>query len=429
MLLPLLLGRALAASTPDVLVVGVHVPGLVGEAANQAAAQLEEVLDASGKAEGVAPVEVSKRILGRESIVLEAFALGPGRERLREARLLYDRAQIDDAGPVVDEAITMLSRGMAVATNTRELHEALLLSGMTRLATGNEIGASEQFRRAAILDIARELDRVNYPPRVIELYDGARADVAKKAPAKVSVLTSVGATVFVDGNEIGAAPTGAISLVPGEHFVLARAAGGGARFTVVTVAPGEERVVDVALQTQGLGTPMPDNAGRSRQIRDLYRALGEFGDKGTVLLAGQLHDGQVGVQLYSPASGNFSRVVTGEAGDNAVVAIAGLVPRVVGYLAESGDIRADRVGAQVLTLDIGANPVLAGMLFDPPPIGESTTTVVAEQKGVPWWVWAGTGAVVAGAGVTVAVVLGNDGAGEGSTDDPDQGTIVLGPVP
>ncbi len=431
MLLPMVLGLAWAGAVPDVLVVGVHVPGLVGEAANVAATKLEEALDATGKADGLAPSMVSRRIRGREGIVLETFALGPGRERLRDARLLYDRAQIEEAGPVVDDAIAMLSRGMEVSTSTRELHEALVLSGMTRLATGDEGGASSQFRRAATLDVDRELDPVNYPPRVIELYNAARADVAKKSPARVTVQTSVGANVYIDGNAVGAAPTGPINLVPGEHYVLVRAAGGGARSTVITVAPGEERVVDVALQTQGLGVPLGDASGRSRQTRDLYRALGEFDDKGTVLLGGQLADGQVGVQLYSPISGNFSRAVTGEAGDDPVTALCELVPTVVGYLAESGDIRADRVGAQVVALDIGANPVLAGLLFDPPPLGEGgTTTVVTEQKGVPWWVWAGTGAVVAGAGVTVAVVVtGSDNGGGGTVEDPDQGTIVFGPVP
>ena len=119
MLLPMVLGLAWAGAVPDVLVVGVHVPGLVGEAANVAATKLEEALDATGKADGLAPSMVSRRIRGREGIVLETFALGPGRERLRDARLLYDRAQIEEAGPVVDDAIAMLSRGMEVSTSTR----------------------------------------------------------------------------------------------------------------------------------------------------------------------------------------------------------------------------------------------------------------------------------------------------------------------
>ena len=435
LVVPLLLSLAQAGEAPDVLVVGVHVPTVLGEAAYTAATKVEKALDESGKAEGISPIDVSKRIRGRESIVLESFAMGPGRERLKEARLLYDRAQIEEAGPVVDEAITMLSRGMAVSTSTRELHEALVLQGMTKLAIGQEKDATASFRRAATLGVERELDPVNYPPRVIELYNSARAEVAKKAPARITVQTSVGATVFIDGKDMGASPTGEVALVPGDHYVLVRATGGAARFQAIAVTPGEQRVIDIALQTQGLGSPSGDAPGRSRQTRDLYEALGEYDDRGTLLLAGTIGNDLVGVQLYSPTSGNFSRSVTGEAGGDSVTAICELLPTLLGYLSESGDIRADRVGAQVLALDIGTNPVLAGLLVDPPPINEDPGTTKVLQKSVPWWVWAGTGAVVAGAGATVAVVVlsqgtaGNPNGDPADTVDPDQGTIVVGPIP
>jgi hypothetical protein len=89
-----------------------------------------------------------------------------------------------------------------------------------------------------------------------------------------------------------------------------------------------------------------------------------------------------------------------------------------------------------LPLDIGANTVLSGLLVDPPPINESApNTTVVDKKGVPWWVWAGTGALVAGAGAGVAVVAlssPDNGGGNGNTEPPvdqDQGTIVVGPIP
>lgn len=432
MLLSLLLtSLAHADDKPDVLVVGAHLPGVLGESATEAATRLEAALDERGVVDALSPLEVSQRIRGRESIVLETFALGPGRERLKEAQLLYDRAQVEEAAPIAEEAVSLLQRGMAVSTNTRALLEAEVLLGMIRIALGDEKGAASIFRKAATLDVTRELDAVNYPPRVIELYDGARGDLAKKSPATLSVETSVGATVWVDGKEIGAAPVAALSVVPGEHYVLVRAAGGAASFQSVVVTAGERRGVDVALQTDGLGAAAEDNPGRSRQVKDLYRALGEYDKGGAVLIAGELPTGQVGVQLYSPTSGNFSRALTADPGDDPVGALVDLVPTVGGYLSETGDIRADRVGAQVLPLDVGSNPVLAGLLLDPPPIKDtSDTPPVVVRKGVPWWVWAGTGAVVAGAGATVAVVLLQDGPETTTpTEDPDQGSILLGPMP
>lgn len=427
MLLPLLASLALAGDEPDVLVVGAHIPGLVGEAATEAALTLEKALDDRAPVDALGPADVSKLIRGREAIILETFAVGPGRERLKEARLLYDRAQVEEAQPVAEEAVSLLQKGMAVSTSTHDLADAWVLVGMIRVALGDEKAALSAFRRSATLDVERELDAVNHPPRIIELYDSARADLGRKEPARVTVQTSVGATVYLDGKDLGAAPVAEIEVTPGEHYLLVRADGGATAFETLNVTAGEARPVDVALQAQGLGVAADDNPGRSRQVRDLYRAFGNYDDGVAVLVAGQVSRTQVGVQLYSPRTGNFSRVLTADSGDDPVGAITDLLPTVGTYLTENGDVRADRVGAQVLPLDIGTNAVLARLLYDPPSPDEGGTTTIV-RKGVPWWVWAGTGAVVAGAGATVAVVVLNQ---EPSAEPPatDQGTIVFGPMP
>ena len=427
MLLPLLFAAALAEGKPELLVVGVHLPSTVGAAANDAAEQAAEAIERSGVVEGLGPLEVSRRISGREALVLESFALGPGRQRLKDAQLLYDRANVEEALPEAEAAVELLQRGMAVSTSSRELHDTYILLGMIRVALGEEKSASSAFRKAAALDVGRELDAVNFPPRVIELYDAARGDVAKKTPASLHVQTSVGARVYLDGADLGPAPVESIRVVPGEHFLLVRAAGGARRFEVLTVTSGENRVVDVSLESSGLGEAVADGPGRSRQVRDLYRALGEYDDKTTILIAGALADGQVGAQLYAPLSGNFSRAVTAEAGEDPLGSLLDLLPTVAGYLSERGDVRTDRVGAQVLALDIGSNPVLAGLLFDPPSLDVAPLPPAEAKSGVPWWVWAVTGAGVAGAGTALAVALSSDGPP--ASDPGDEGTIVFGPMP
>ncbi len=427
MFLPLTLAVALAADKPELLVVGLHLPEAMGQAADDAAERAVEVLESNGSIDALSPREVSRRISGREPLVLESFGLGAGRQRLKDAQLLYDRANVEEAVPEAEEAISLFQRGMAVSTSSRELADAYILLGMIRVALGEDKPASSAFRKAAALDVGRELDPVNFPPRVIELYDAARGDLVKKSPATLHVQTSVGARVFIDGKDLGQAPVESIRLVPGEHFLLVRAAGGASRFETLSITAGENRVVDVALEARGLGTALADNPGRSRQTRDLYRALGEYSDKTAVLVAGTLPDGQVGAQLYAPLSGNFSRAVTAEAGDDPLGSLLDLLPTVSGYLSERGDVRTDRVGAQVLALDVGANPVLAGLLYDPPRPSDDVATVAVAKPGVPWWVWAGTGAVLAGAGTAAAVVLLSE---EAPPDEPaDQGTIVFGPIP
>ena len=429
-MLTLLCAYALAADEPELIVVGLHVPARTGALPMEDAKRLAAVLDDTGKVDALAPDEVSARIAGRERLILDTFALGPGREKMKEGKILYDRAQPDEAVPVLEDAARLLAAGLAQSPDASDLHASLMLLGMAHVGMGDTAAAKEAFRRSATLDPTRQLDAVNYPPQVIELFDGVRREVAQVSPGHLQVTASMDAHVWMDGREVGPTPQNDIALVAGEHFVLVRAESGASQFTTVTLGSGEKRPIDAMLESRFVGRAVDEASGRSRQTRELYRSLGTYTDKAVIVLGGVTATGQVALQLYSPASGNFSRVLTGEAGDDPVGAILDLAPAVVGYLNEHGDLRADRVSPQVLSLDVGANDVLAGMLFDPP---SAEARIVQVSKGPKWYVWAGVGALVAGGAATGAILL-TSGDDPGGTDpdpepSPDQGTIVFGPIP
>lgn len=406
---------------PQVVVVGLHVPGRVGELPGDDAERLTRVLDATGRVDALAPAEVGRRIAGREALILDDYALGPGRAKLKEGRVLYDRALPDQAIPALESAARLLSAGLAQSADARELHEALTLLGMAQVGAGDEAAARAAFRRSATLDPARQLDTVNYPPRVIELFDAVRREVAQVSPGHVAVTASAQATVFVDGREIGPAPNADIPLVAGEHFVLVRGEGGAAHFQAVTLQPGGRASVDAILRAGGVGEASADASGRGRQTRDLYASVGRYTDRAVVLLGGLTPSGQVALQLYSPGSGNFSRALTAEAGDDPVGALIDLAPAVVGYLNENGELRADRVSTQIIALDVSTNPVLAGLLYEP---GAAQVATVS-RKGVKWYVWAGVGLAAAGGGATAAILAGNASAAD--PESTDHGTITLHP--
>lgn len=417
-------GLALAAA-PEVVVVGLHVPGRDGDAAVEDAARLAEALEATGKVDALSPAEAGARIAGRETLILDAYALGPGRERLREGRVLYDRAQPDQAIPVLEQAADLLAAGLAVSTDARDLHEALTLLAMAHVGMGNETQAKAAFRRSATLDPSRQLDAVNFPPRVIELFDATRAELTKASPAHVEVRGAEGAIVWVDGRRVGTAPLADVPVVAGEHYVLVRDAEGRSHFATVAVDAGGRATVDASGLARTLGEPAGDAAGKSRQVRELYRSVGTHTDRAVVLLGGVTSNGQVAAQLYSPASGHFSRAMTGDAGGDPAGAIADLAPALVGYLTEQGEVRPDRVSTQVVALDVSTNDVLAGMLLNPQ---AAKPQVVEVTRGPKWWVWAGIGALAAGGGAAAVVALTGDDEPSG-TQVKDDGTIVFGPVP
>lgn len=410
------------AWSAEVAVVGLHVDRLTPAAAQEASDKVVEALAEGGKVKVIEPDALGKRIAGTEQYILDAYALGSARDRVKEAQVLYDRAELDQVVPLLDEVVEDLGVGLAYATNARDLRDALVLQGMALQGMGNADGARGAFRRAATLDVSAELDPVNYPPAVVALYEDVRTQLQALTPATLNVSASTEATVSLDGRTLGTAPIKGLELVPGEHYLLVRAPDGAASFNVLDVSAGQQVVRNELLERHGVGEAKADASGRSKQTKELYKAVGSY-TKGTILLLAGTTPTGVAVQLYSPSSGNFSRALTSEAGDDPVAAICDLVPSVASFIGDNGDIRADKVSPQVVPLDIGANDTLARLLFEEK---KPETIVIREgaKKGVPWWVWAGTGAVVAGGGAAVAVVL--------LTQEPettDNGTITVGPVP
>jgi tetratricopeptide (TPR) repeat protein len=433
---------ALALAAPEVLLVGVHEADVFGEAALAAADRLAEALASSGKVEVVGPKDVSARLRGKEALVLEQFGMGAGRERLQAGKLLYDRAELDQAIPALEDAVKILSGGLAYAARARELQDAYVLLGVARNGMGDEEGVRAAFRQAIALDPARELNTVSFPPQVVELYNSVRRELTTMAPATVTVrASSAAATVWVDGREVGPAPVESLNLPAGTHHILVRGEGAASWFQSVKVGAGEKRALDAMVERRGVGAAAPVGAARVRQVKELYRAVGQYGDGAVVVLAGETAEGQVGVQLYAPASGQFSRPLMGDAGSDPVAAMCDLAPGLANYLTENGDIRGDRVSPQVLAVDIGSNDVLARILFDPWK-DETPVVTTPERRGVPWVVWAGVGVLAAGGGVAAIVLAtnagddtggagdgnGNGNGGNGQTEDPNQGTVEV-PLP
>ncbi len=416
--LSLLVGFAWAGA-PDLVVVGVHVPGLTGAAAEQAAAKLTAALDATGKVDALGSAEVSRRISGREGIILDAFALGAARERLREGQILYDRAQPDQAIPALEQASRLLAAGLSTSTDARDLGEALTLLGLAHSALGDEAAARSAFRRVVALDPARQLDANTFPPPIVALYEAVRAAANAEPKATFRVDAPSGTPVWLDGRPLGDAPLSDRAVVSGAHHLLARSASGASYFKAFAVGPAETALVEVTLGPRAVGRAAPEAVARARQTRDLYRSIGEYTDRDPVLLAGITSSGQVALQLYSPASGTFSEALTADAGSDPVAAIVDLSPAIVAFLTEAGDINSDRISPQVIALDVGSNDVLAGMLLDPP---GPTVAAGGARGGPPWYLWAGLGALVAGGGATAAVVL--------TADSPDEGGVItFGPIP
>lgn len=425
---------ALAAEPVEVAVVGVHVDGLDDEAAADAAARVAAALEDAGQLRAVPPGEVRKRIAGRESLVVESAFQGAGRRALDEGRVLYERAEFDDAMASLEQAVTLLVEGLPGATDNRLLIDALLLQGLTHFSVGDNGPAREAFRRVVTLDPTRRLDAVNYSQPTVDLFDQVRAEVMALGVGAVEVQAQAGSEVFVDGRSRGRTPLRVDALPPGTHWVRVVGPGGEQAFDEVEILADKKLKLDVDLARGLLAAAATDADERARQTGQLYGALGDYANTPLLLLAGEVGGDGIAVQLYEPSTGNFSRSFEAS-GKNRVADIADAVVGLSGFLDESGRLRSDAVQARAVPLDISDNAVLLSMLLDPEPI---VVTVEVpgpgagndDRRKVPWYVWAGVGAVAAGGAATTAVLVAtNTGDGGGGGTGDYGGTITVGPMP
>jgi hypothetical protein len=413
--LALLQGVALAGKGAEVGVVGAHIRGQEEAEAAILSETMASAISSSGNLEAMPPQKFASTISGREALILSEAFQGSGRKRLEEGRVLYERADFEGAIEALSDATRLIEQGLPHADDARDLLDAQLLLGVAALSNGDDATAGAAFRRVVTLDPARELDAVNFPPAVVSRFNVERKAVLGQQRARVKVDLPEGAVLRVDGAESASRE---LELAPGRHVLVVSASEGMRATTVLELRAGESRAWKPSLDSLGMGAPDLPLDQRQGQTEGMYRSLGRNSDR-LVLLSGDIGGGKVGVQLFEPRTGNFSKPLTDDAGQDPGDTIVDLLPALAGYVGEQGTLRSDRVTSQPIPLDMSTNPVLARMLLDPAPLVETRTVV---QK-VPWYVWASGGALIVGTAVVVGVVAaGGEG---GPSEQPQGGTVVI----
>lgn len=425
-----LYGAPAQAADAEIAVVGVHVEGMNESEARAAAQTMVEAIAASSGVIPIPPEEVRSRLAGRERLVVETAFLGAGRRALDEGRILYERAEFEDAINALGSAVELLTEAMPAATDNRLLIDALLTLGLTHFSAGETSPASDAFRQVVVLDPTRRLDAVKYSKPTVEFFDKVRAEVEARGTGTIEVTGNPGLNVYIDGRSRGVTPLSLDGLPVGSHSVLVLGPDGQRAYEEVEVGKDARVKVSPRLDRGLLAETGASEDERRRQARQLYEALGTYVETDLVLMAGQISAGKVGIQLYEPRTGNLSTILSAEGGDS-VDQLAATVARLPELVDDSGGLKTDQVFARAAPLDIGTNTLLLSLLLDPEPVlaqtvetgGETGAATEDKKRGPPWYVWAGIGTVAAG-GATTAVLLSTGGASGGAN-----GTITVGPLP
>ena len=103
---------------------------------------------------------------------------------LDDARTLYREGRFDAAIVTLRSAIEQLQQFRDVQARKVQLADAHLLLGLAQLAMRAEAEALDNFRQVVTLDPERALDPEIFSPRVVALFDRARAEAAKGREVK-----------------------------------------------------------------------------------------------------------------------------------------------------------------------------------------------------------------------------------------------------
>lgn len=396
-------GTAQAGEGTELIVVGTHVVGELRTGDEER--RFQAAADRLSDFRVVGPHEVQSRLRGRGGRLVDEALQARGRELLSEGRVLFEHADLESAQDRIVDAVSILERAMAGSSDGRHLIDALLVQGNIGLAMGNMDAARAAYKRVLQLDSVRVLDPVHHPPKVIDLYTRVR-DAVLAVPFGTLEITSVdpGATVVVDGRVRGKGSVTLRDMVPGFHHVLVTGSNGHRDYWRVEVRAKQQVTLEAQLDRFFIAEPAETDEERADQASRLYRALGDQVTEGLVLMGGQVGLEEVGLQLYEPRTGNFSRVLRGDVGADPVQSMSILLSELSLLRSPQGTLASDAVSTDQIPLDVGMNPTLARVLFAPADGDTVAAGVSRTPSPVPWPIWAGIGSVVVG-GVLAAVLV------------------------
>jgi hypothetical protein len=196
-------------------------------------------------------------LLAAAPVRLLAAAAAPSKDPdITRGLKLVDEGDYDDAIVALDSAVRRLA---ADASRKSELAEAYLYLGIAYLAKGQETAAKAKFREALTRagDLSLSADR--FPPKVVDIFEAARDEVRRSAPAASAPAPATPAAAAPPAEKKGGGKTGLILLGVGGAAAAGVAvavaggggeSGGGEETTTfpnetVVFGGGREYVVDV----------------------------------------------------------------------------------------------------------------------------------------------------------------------------------------
>lgn len=144
------------------------------------------------------------------------------------------------------DAIQILEKNILYLEDMSILTDAYLALSVAYFGTGMEDEGEAYIRKCIRLDPYKEINPQQYPPLYLRIYDGIRKQIFQMPRGMIKVTTNPsGATIFVDGKQVGTTPALLKEALKGEHYLRIERGGEPSVYKVVNVVPNQTVEINI----------------------------------------------------------------------------------------------------------------------------------------------------------------------------------------
>ncbi|MBI5545806.1 MAG: PEGA domain-containing protein, partial [Deltaproteobacteria bacterium] len=191
----------------------------------------------------------------------DASALAEAKERSSKADEAVKKLKFKQAVDELERVVAILEVQHPYI-DFAELVNAYLTLAVSYFRRGQDSDGEKILAQVVRLDPERKLDAEKYPPVFLRTFDNVSRKVKKASRATIQVEpTSAGATVFLDGRQVGKAPLLLKDVIKGAHFLRVVPASGGEAWADRVDAPQGDSIKVVPDLGGGPLGPVPELLG------------------------------------------------------------------------------------------------------------------------------------------------------------------------
>ena len=269
-----------------------------------------------------------------------------------------------------EEAIDLFERGLVAAKSFDLVTQSLTNLGATWLSLARPERATEAFQRALTLDPHLALDPAKFNPKTVAHFRAAERALANQARGSLTIDGSpAGATVWIDGRQVGRLPLTAPDLVTGEHWIVVGLQEHRRFASRITLRRGLPNRIDVFLEPLSPALRVLRGGAVGDDDANFFSEQAD-GAAQVLVVAGQ---NIINARAWRKRDGAFSNVVSGSTKEAVVDALADFLsfaasPASAPTLAQRIEAAPKRTPALLAILPLGIGQFvehrpLAGALF------------------------------------------------------------------